>query len=174
MANRLNGASLFTQAINGLVSNYAYLMTGNTGKGLTLENITNPSEDVDKTKLNYAFTNYLTTNFGKIDKDGDGIISKEELQAYTTNMSNGGLTYQQLCELCYTSYGSSTSLLETVLNNFSEIDTNGDGKVTNQEIAAFGIDQEIDEMKDNFPKHTVKGLSIFYETSADKEIEKES
>lgn len=174
MANRLNGASLFTQAINGLVSNYAYLMTGNNGKGLTLENITNPSEDVDKKQLNYAFTNYLSTNFGKIDKDGDGIISKDELQAYTNNMSTGGLTYQQLCELCYTSYGSSTTLLETVLNNFSEIDKNGDGKVTNEEIAAFGIEEEIDEMKDKFPKHTAKGMSIFYETSADKEIEKES
>ncbi len=171
MANRLNGASLFTQAINGLASNYAYLMTGVNGKGLTLDNITNPSDDVDKKQLNYAFTNYLSTNFGKIDKDGDGIISKEELQAYTNNMSTGGLTYQQLCELCYTSYGTSSTLLETVLNNFSKIDANGDGKITNQEIAAFGIGEEIEEMKDNYPKHTVKGMSIFYETSADKEVE---
>ena len=38
----------FLQAINGLVGNYAQLMTGVSGKGLSLENITNPSEDVDK------------------------------------------------------------------------------------------------------------------------------
>lgn len=174
MTTRLNGSSLFLQAINGLASNYAYLATGSANKGLSLENITNPSEDIDKSKLNFAFTNYLSTNFGKIDKDGDGIISQDEMQNYTTNMSRNGLTYDQLCELCYTSYGSSTSLLETVLNNFSEIDTNGDGRVTNEEIAAFGMDQEIDEMKEKFPKHTAKGMSIFYETSADKEIEKES
>lgn len=170
MANRLNGSSLFLQATSGLISHYAYLMTGSTNKGLSLDNITNPSEDVDKTKLNYAFTNYLSTNFGKIDKDGDGIISQEELQNYTTNMSRNGLTYEQLCELCYNS-GTTSTLLETVLNNFSEIDANGDGRVTNEEIAAYGIDKEIEEMKDNFPKHTVKGMSIFYETSADKEIE---
>ena len=103
MANRLNGSSLFLQAINGLVGNYAQLMTGVSGKGLSLENITNPSEDVDKKQLNYTFVNYLTNNFGKIDKDGDGIISKDELQNYTTSMSRNGLTYEQLCELCYNS-----------------------------------------------------------------------
>ncbi len=173
MANRLNGSSLFLQAINGLVGNYAQLMTGVNGNGLSLENITNPSEDVDKKQLNYTFVNYLTNNFGKIDKDGDGIISKDELQNYTTNMSRSGLTYQQLCELCYSSNSSST-LLETVLNNFSEIDANGDGRVTNEEIAAYGIDKEIEEIKDKYPKHTAKGMSIFYETSADKEIETEN
>ncbi len=170
MSNRLNGTSLFLQAINGLVGNYAQLMTGVNGKGLSLENITNPSDDVDKNQLNYAFVNYLTNNFGKIDKDGDGIISQDELQTYTTGMSRNGLTYEQLCELCYSS-NSSSSLLETVLNNFNDIDKNGDGRVTNEEIAAYGIDKEIEEMKDNFPKHTAKGMSIFYETSADKEIE---
>lgn len=174
MASRLNGSSLFLQAINGLASHYAYLATGSGNKGLSLENITNPSEDIDKSKLNFTFTNYLSANFGKIDKDGDGIISQDEMQNYTTNMSRNGLTYEQLCELCYSSYGGSTTLLETVLNNFSEIDTNGDGRVTNEEIAAFGMKQEIDEMKEKFPKHTVKGMSIFYETSADKEIEKDS
>lgn len=172
MSNRLNGTSLFLQAINGLVGNYAQLMTGVSGKGLTLENITNPSEDVDKNQLNYTFVNYLTNNFGKIDKDGDGIISKDELQTYTTNMSRNGLTYEQLCELCYNS-NYSGSLLETVLNNFSEIDKNGDGRITNEEIAAYGIENEIEEMKDKYPKHTTKGMSIFYETSADKEIETE-
>ena len=34
-------------------------------------------------------------------------------------------------------------------------------------------ENEIEEMKDKYPKHTVKGMSIFYETSADKEIETE-
>lgn len=172
--NRLNGTYLFTQAISGLTSNFAYLMTGNSGKGLTLENITNPNEEVDKNQLNYAFTSYLTNNFGKIDKDGDGIISKEELQTYTTNMSRNGLTYDQICQLCYSSTGTSSSLLETVLNNFQKIDKNGDGRITNEEIAAFGVEEEIEEMKDKFPKHTVKGMSIFYETSADKEIESDS
>ena len=174
MANRLNGSSLFLQAINGLVGNYAQLMTGVSGKGLSLENITNPSEDVDKNQLNYTFVNYLTNNFGKIDKDGDGIISKDELQNYTNTMSRNGLTYEQLCELCYTNSSGSSTLLETVLNNFSEIDKNGDGRVTNEEIAAYGMDKEIEEMKDKFPKHSAKGMSIFYETSADKEIEKDA
>jgi len=172
MATRLNGSSLFLQAISGLTQNYAYLMTGNTGKGLTLDNITNPSEDIDKTKLNYAFTNYLSSNFGKIDKDGDGIISRDELQNYTTGMSRNGLTYEQLCELCYSS-NSSSSLLETVLNNFSEIDTNGDGRVTNEEIAAYGIDKEIEEIKDKYPKHTMQGVSIFYDTSSAYDTDEE-
>ena len=172
MSTRLNGTSLFVQALNGLTSNYAYLMTGSDGKGLSLDNITNPSEDVDKTKLNYAFTNYLSSNFGKIDKDGDGVISKEEFQNYTTSISNNGLTYQQLCELCYQS-GTTSTLLETVLNNFSEIDTNGDGRVTNEEIAAYGIDKEIEELKDKYPKHDIKGMSIFYSISSDETEETE-
>ena len=77
-----------------------------------------------------------------------------------------------MCELCYNSNYSS-SLLETVLNNFSEIDKNGDYRVTNEEIAAYGIEQEIDEMKDNYPKHTTKGMSIFTKLQQIKKIETE-
>ncbi len=163
-SSRLSGNSLYAQAISGLQASYGYLMQGVQGGGLTLQNIVNPTDEAKKTaNLNYNFSQYLASNFSSIDMDGDGIISESDLSQYTSNLSASGLTYNQLVQLC--SQGTTNSLLETVLNNFSEIDANGDGRVTSAEISGYGINKELEEVKEKYPKVDPEQMSMFYTTT---------
>ncbi len=168
MGTRLNGSSLFTQAIQGLVSNFNYL---GEGESLTLDKLKDTSNNENKNLINSQFRAYLTTNFGKFDKDGDGKITADELQNYTNTMSNQGMTLEEITQLCAQSNGSNT-LLDTVMSNFNEIDKNHDGRVTTEEIRAFGIQGEIDEMKDKFPRFNANAMSIFYSTSGSETEDK--
>ena len=78
-------------------------------------------------------------------------------------MCTTGLTYSQLAQLC--SQGGTNSLLETVLNNFTEIDANGDGRVTSAEISGYGVEKESEEVRKKYPNYDLKGMSIFHDTS---------
>ena len=171
-STRLSGNSLYAQAISGLKTNYLYLMQGVKGNGLSLQNIISPSEEAKKSPyLNVSFSQYLASNFNSIDMDKDGIISEKDLSRYTSNLQTTGLTYNQLVELCSTN-GSNT-LLETVLNNFAEIDANGDGRVTSGEISGYSINKEAQDVKDKYPKVDPNQMSMFYTTSAKTETTKE-
>ena len=158
MSTRLNGQGLMAQAIYGLTNNFAVLSAGASG-GLTLDQIINPSDEVNKNNLNASFQSYLTQNFSSIDSDGDGKISATVLQQYTNQLSQKGLSYQELMQLCYS--GSASSQLEEVLAHFSEIDKNGDGRVTNAEIAGYGVDTEIEEMEEEHPKFQATNISNY-------------
>ena len=98
MSTRLNGQGLMAQAIYGLTNNFAVLSAGASG-GLTLDQIINPSDEVNKNNLNASFQSYLTQNFSSIDSDGDGKISATDLQQYTNQLSQKGLSYQELMQL---------------------------------------------------------------------------
>lgn len=158
MSTRLNGQGLMAQAIYGLTNNFATLSAGASG-GLTLDQILNPSDSVNKNNVNASFQSYLTQNFSNIDANGDGKIDSTDLQQYTNKLSQKGLSYQELTQLCYS--GTAGSQLEQVLSSFQEIDKNGDGRVTNAEITAFGMDEEIDEMKENHPQFRSTNISNF-------------
>ena len=159
---KLIGSSLFTGAISSLNSNYLLLLNGNTG--LTLDNILNPSSDDIKYTVNQTFRSYLMSNFNQIDMDGDGTISQEDLSGYTTKLQTQGMTYSELSQLCASGSGSMSSLLDTVLSNFNEIDSNNDGRVTQAEINAYRINEEIKEVKEKYPKIDPTKMSMFYET----------
>ena len=131
---KLLGSSLFTGAISGLNSNYLLMLNG--GTGLTLDNLLNLSSENLNYSVNQSFRSYMLTNFNQIDIDGDGTISQEDLSGYTTKLQTQGMTYNELSQLC-SSGGTMSSLLDTVLSNFNEIDTNHDGRVTQSEINAF-------------------------------------
>ena len=156
--SKLSGQGLMAQAIYGLTNNFAVLSAGTSG-GLTLEQIINPSDEVNKNNLSASFQSYLTQNFSSIDADGDGKISATDLQQYTNQLSQKGLSYEELMQLCYS--GSASSTLEEVLNHFQEIDKNGDGRVTNQEIAEYSMDEEIEEMEENHPKFQATNISNY-------------
>lgn len=163
MTTRLNGQSFMAQAIYGLTSNFAALSAGASG-GLTLDQILNPSDSVNKNNVNASFQSYLSQNFSNIDADGDGKINSADLQNYTNQLSQKGLSYQELMQLCYS--GSASAQLEEVMANFQKIDKNGDGRVTNAEIAAFGMDEEIEEMEDNHPKFQPTNISNFVDNDS--------
>ena len=161
MAN-LIGSSLFTGAISGLNSNYLLLLNGQNG--LTLDNILHPENDNIKYTVNQTFRSYLMTNFNQIDSDGDGKITTDDVDKYVTKLKTQGMTYQELSQLCGNATGSMSSLLDTVLSNFNEIDTNHDGRVTQGEINAYRINDEIKDMKEEYPKIDPTKMSMFYDS----------
>ena len=159
---KLLGSSLFTGAISGLNSNYLLMLNG--GTGLTLDNLLNLSSENVNYTVNQSFRSYMMNNFNQIDIDGDGTISQEDISGYTAKLQTQGMTYSELSQLC-ASNGSMSSLLDTVLSNFNEIDTNHDGRVTQNEINAYRINEEIKEVKEKYPKIDPTKMSMFYETN---------
>ena len=59
----------------------------------------------------------------------------------------------------------SSSLLDTVVSHFNEIDKNKDGKVTNEEIQAYGVDSSVAKLRKNDRTQMLKSMSTFYDTS---------
>ena len=161
MAN-LIGSSLFTSAISGLNTNYLLLLNG--ADGLTMDNILNPENDTIRYTVNQTFRSYMMNNFNQIDMDGDGKINISDVNGYVTKLKTQGMTYNELTQLCANGGATMSSLLDTVLSNFTQIDTNHDGRVTQSEINAFRINQEIKDVKQKYPKINPTQMSMFYES----------
>ena len=125
----------------GLNNTYAQLAAQNPD-GLTLEELNEARANSYKngTYLNQSFASYLQTNFGNIDKNGDGTITSDEINNLTNMMSKQGLTRDELTQL-YASgaSGLSEDTMNKILEHFDEMDTNHDGRVTSAEISAYDI-----------------------------------
>ena len=162
MSKRLDGSSLFSGINAGLTNSFA-LLSSQYEDGLTLENLNKSLTNTNITNTAYGstFASYLTNNFNSIDSNSDGTISADEIQRLMSNMATQGLTREQIMSLGASS-GMSTSLQETVLSHFDDIDTNKDGKVTNQEINAYGVNSEIEKQKIEDRNRIVNNMSLFY------------
>ena len=162
MGKRLDGSSLFSGINAGLTNSFA-LLSSQYEDGLTLENLTNSLTNTNITNTAYGttFASYLTNNFNSVDVNSDGTISADEIQRLMSNMATQGLTREQIMSLGASS-GMSTSLQETVLAHFDDIDANKDGKVTNQEINAYGVNSEIEKQKIEDRNRIVNNMSLFY------------
>lgn len=165
MTTRLDGTSLFTGIYSGLTSTYS-LLAQQFPNGVTLSDISTArtSSLTNSTGLNQSFAQYLQTNFSSMDKDGDGVITAEELNNLTNQISTQGLTREQLSQLALAgTSGMSTSLLDTVMSHFDEIDTNRDGKVTNSEIKAYGVNSDKEKKQAEFANRAATtDMSVFY------------
>ena len=170
MGKRLDGTSLFTGLNSGLTNTFT-LLTNQYGKeGLTLENLNKALSNTNAINNlgNTTFASYITNNFSSIDSDANGTISAAEIQDMMSNMAVQGLTREQIAALGSSS-GMSTSLQETVLNHFHEIDANKDGKVTNQEIQAYGINSDLEKQKIEDRNRLVNNMSLFYDVDTKSE-----
>ena len=169
MAKLLDGSSLFTTINSGLTNTYSVL-SAQYKDGVSLENlIKNESTTaLASNGINQNFKSYMQSNFSSIDKNNDGIISAEELNTYSSTLLKQGLTMEQLTQLFATN-GVSSSLLDTVMSHFNEIDKNKDGKVTNEEIQAYGIDASVEKQKKADRSNMLKQMSTFYDTSVNKD-----
>jgi len=49
------------------------------------------------------------------------------------------------------------------LNHFDQIDKNKDGKVTNQEIQAYGVESDLEKQKTADRNRIVSNMSMFYD-----------
>ncbi len=169
MSKRLDGSSLFTGINSGLNSTFS-LISNQYKDGVTLENLNKSltNTNITNTSLGSTFASYLTTNFNNVDKNGDGKITADEVQAYMNNIATQGLTREQIMTLGAAN-GMTNSLQETVLSHFDDIDSNHDGRVTNQEINAYGVNSRIEKQKIEDINRVVNNMSIFYGSdSSDK------
>lgn len=158
-----NGSSILAGIYAGLTNTYSYLASTNPN-GITLDSISEARTDASKVNLvNQSFASYLQNNFTNIDKDGDGIISSEEMTNLTNQMSTQGLTKAELTQL-YASgaSGLSTSTMENILNHFDEMDTNHDGRITSEEISAYSVDCSKQKKQDEFRLQAASNMSVFY------------
>ena len=161
MSSNLSGSSLLSGIYSGLTSTYSLLAQQSTG-GVTLASIAAARTNTSNTNvLNQNFASYLQTNFSSLDKNNDGIIGANELTNFTNQISSQGMTQAQLTQLGSAS-GLSTSALEQVLDHFSDIDTNHDGKVTTAEISAYNITSSEDKKKTEFANKAATNMSVFY------------
>ena len=162
MGKRLDGSSLFSGINAGLTNSFS-LLSSQYSDGLTLENLNAALTNTNVTNTSYGstFASYLTTNFNSVDKNGDGTISADEIQTLMNNMATQGLTREQIMSLGASS-GMSSSLQETVLSHFDDIDANHDGKVTNAEINAYGVNSDIEKQKIEDRNRIVNNMSMFY------------
>ena len=163
MSKRLDGTSMFTGINSGFQNTFAQL-SGQYSDGITLENLTKCFSNSTFATNPYGatFASYLTNNFSQLDSDGDGKISATEIQNLMSQMAQQGLTREQIASLGGIN-GMSSSLQETVLNHFDDIDKNHDGKVTNQEIQAYGVESDIEKRKIEDRNRLVNNMSMYYD-----------
>ena len=64
------------------------------------------------------------------------------------------------------SSGISSSLQETVLTHFDQIDKNHDGKVSNQEIQSYGVESDLQKQKTADRNRLVSNMSLFYDVDS--------
>ena len=161
MSKRLDGTSMFTGINSGFSNTYAQL-SSQYSDGLTLENLTKAltNTNITSTANGATFASYMTNNFNSIDTDHDGVISASEIQNLMSNMAAQGLTREQIMSLAGAS--GLTSLQETVLAHFDDIDKNHDGKVTNQEIQAYGVESDFEKQKIADRNNMINNMSLFY------------
>lgn len=165
MANNNNG--ILSGIYSGLSSTYS-LLASQYPNGLTLENISEARTKTSNTKvLNQSFASYLQTNFSSIDKNGDGIITSEEMNNLSNTLSTQGLTKEELTQLYASgSSGLSDSTMTKILEHFDEMDTNHDGRITSAEISAYDVNCARMEVEDDFNNRKATDMSVFYGDSS--------
>lgn len=161
MANNNNG--ILSGIYSGLSSTYS-LLASQYPNGLTLENISEARAKTSNTNvLNQSFASYLQTNFSSIDKNGDGIITSEEMNNLSNTLSTQGLTKEELTQLYASgSSGLSDSTMTKILEHFDEMDTNHDGRITSAEISAYDVNCARMEVEDDFNNRKATDMSVFY------------
>ena len=165
MANNNNG--ILSGIYSGLSSTYS-LLASQYPNGLTLENISEARTKTSNTNvLNQSFASYLQTNFSSIDKNGDWIITSEEMNNLSNTLSTQGLTKEELTQLYASgSSGLSDSTMTKILEHFDEMDTNHDGRITSAEISAYDVNCARMEVEDDFNNRKATDMSVFYGDSS--------
>jgi len=147
----------------GLANTYSYLAS-QAPDGLTLDKMKEiTGNTANANMINQTFASYLENNFASIDKNKDGIISSDEMTNMTDTLSRTGLTRDQLTQL-YASgaSGLSDDTMNMILTHFDDIDTNHDGKVTSEEIAAYQVNSAEQQKKDEYNNKFATDMSLFY------------
>ncbi len=165
-----SGSSIISSISSNLTNTYSYLASLYPEDGVTYKNITAARNDSSNyLTLNQSFASYLQSNFSTFDKDGDGVISADEMNSVTNTIASSGVSRAELTQLA-ASGAYSSDMVSKILDNFDEIDTNHDGRVTSAEISAYTYScnkqEKLDE--ENYKKAT--GTSIFYSDDSSTDV----
>ena len=157
-----SGSSIIASISSNLSNTYSYLASLYPEDGVTYKNITAARNDnTNYLTLNQPFATYLQNNVQTLDKDGDGVISADEMNNLTNTISTSGVSRTELTQLMM-SGAYSTDMVNKILEHFDEMDTNHDGRITSAEISSFthscNKQEKIDE--ENYRKATQ--TSVFY------------
>ena len=114
----------------------------------------------------------ISGQFSSLDKNHDGTLSSDEANNMITDLSSG-LTRDQIMQL--RAQGAiDEELAAKIVSNFSKMDVNGDGKVSEAEINAFCMDEDIQAKRDEQKELMIKNMSLYYDTdSSDSESSEE-
>lgn len=163
MYDRRKTTGIFTAAQSGMQSTIQYLLQNNT-TGINRTNLNNAIYN-NTSGINSTFFQMLSNQFSTLDTNNDGILDADEANNMLTNLSTG-LTRDQILQL--RSQGAiDEELANKIISNFSKIDTNGDGKVSEAEINAFCIDEEVQTKRDEQKDLMIKNMSLYYETDTE-------
>lgn len=156
-------SNLLAGIYSGLNSTHSYI-ANQYKDGFTLENLASARSDQKLAgNINQSFANYLQSNFSSIDADGDGIISAAEMTNKTNTLTSTGLTKTELQQLFASGQsGISESKMTEILEHFEDMDTNGDGRITDAEIAAFSVNSNKQEKMDEERLKSASNMSVFY------------
>ncbi len=162
-----NNNGILSGIYSGLTNTYSYLAS-QYPEGLTLEKLNEArTKSTNLNVLNQSFASYLQSNFTNIDKDGDGIITSEEMNNLSNMISTQGLTKAELTQLYASgSSGLSESTMTKILEHFDDMDTNHDGRITSAEISAYDINCARMEVEDEFNNRRATDMSVFYGDSS--------
>ncbi|MDE6137884.1 MAG: hypothetical protein K2F57_00270, partial [Candidatus Gastranaerophilales bacterium] len=88
-----SGSSIIASISSNLSNTYSYLASLYPEDGVTYKNITAARNDnTNYLTLNQPFATYLQNNFQTLDKDGDGVISADEMNNLTNTISTSGVS----------------------------------------------------------------------------------
>ncbi|MCD8378276.1 MAG: EF-hand domain-containing protein [Candidatus Gastranaerophilales bacterium] len=157
-----SASSLFAGVNSSLTNSYA-ILSNLYSDGLTKKNLTKALTNTTVLSSTYGstFASYLSSNFSTLDKNNDGTLSASEVQSLLTQVSTRGLTREQVSSLGSMS-GVSTDTQATILDHFTEIDTNGDGYVTSSEVQGYILQSKIENQKVKDTNKMINRTSLFY------------
>lgn len=160
--SNFSATSLFAGVNAGVMNSYAVL-SNLYSDGLTQKNLTQAMTNSNLLTSTYGttFASYLSQNFGTLDKNGDGKLSNKEVNKLMNQISNRGLTRDQITTLGGMS-GISANTQGTILDHFNEIDTNHDGYVNSAEVQAYILQSKMENRKHEDTTKMINRTSLFY------------
>ena len=163
MYDRSKATGIFTAAQSGLQTSLQYLFQNNKD-GINRTTINNAIYG-NNARFNSGFFQMISGQFSTLDKNNDGTLTPDEANNMISNLSSG-LTRDQIMQL--RSLGSiDEELANKIISNFSKMDTNGDGKVSEAEINSFCINEDVQTKRDEQKDLMIKNMSLYYETDTD-------
>jgi len=163
MYDKTQTSGIFTAAQSGIQSSLQYLLQNNTS-GITKTSL-NSILSNNTTGVNSSFYQMISSQFSTLDKDNDGTLTSDEANTMLSNLSSG-VSKQEISQLV--AAGSiDEELASKIIANFSKIDTNGDGRVSEAEINSYFMNEDIQSKKDDQMKLLIKNMSCYYDVDTD-------